>query len=180
MAENQNVNNIKVKRLSEREMAMRRTTLQLHSFLTSDELSLYYILDRLPVRNRFGIGDRSEVAVIQKIMGCGADETEKAVDGLVRMGLIQPPGTDTTWMESIINFPSVFEFCTRLGQHPLGFGRFLREVTGYMHIDEIGPREYGLAESAYRSSSVNAHAHVYGSADVDMDNGVVAEHFMKT
>ena len=177
MEDNQNTNNKKMKRLSEREMAMRRTTLPLHSFLTSDELSLYYILDRLPVRNRFGVGDRNEVAVIQKIMGCPMEVTEKALDGLVRLGIIYPPGTDTTWMESVINFPVLFDFCTRLGQHPLGFGGCLRGVTGMKDIREIGSRDYGLAENAYRALESGTHARTDVSGEVDMDNDVVKEHF---
>ncbi len=146
------------RRTSEREMAMRRTTLPLHSFLTPGELSLYYILDRFPVRNRFGIGDRGEVAVISQIMGCSIAETDQAIDGLVRLGIIQPQGTDTTWMESIINFPALFEFCTRLGQHPVGFGACLRNVTGFKNIQLINASDYGLAEKAYRALEGLTHA----------------------
>ena len=184
MEDYQNTNNKKMKRLSEREMAMRRTTLPLHSFLTKDELSLYYILDRLPVRNRFGIGDRNEVAVIQKIMGCSQEDTGRALDGLVRLGIIYPPGTDTTWMESVINFPVLFDFCTRLGQHPLGFGGCLRNVTGFKDIREIGPREYGLAEKAYRAleqlNGTHTHVHADTGTGSDIINGQDADSTIKS
>lgn len=180
MAENQNINNKKMKRLSEREMAMRRTTLPLHSFLTGDELSLYYILDRLPIRNRFGIGDKGEVAVIQKIMGRPMEDVEDAIDGLVSLGIIHPPGTDTTWMESVIDFPVLYDFCTRLGQHQLGFGACLRRITGMKPIAKIDSRDYGLAEKEYRELDTHANTCADGTGDVDMDNEVISEHFMAT
>jgi|P1105metagenome_2_1110788.scaffolds.fasta_scaffold03652_17 hypothetical protein len=132
-------------RMTEAELAIRRTTLPLHSFLTADELSLYYILDRFPVRSPNGIGDPKFAGALSSIMGRSLKDTRAAIESLATLGMIQAPGTDTLGMESVIDFPIVCGFCKSLGDYPIGFGRYLRKITGDTRVDAITPLEYTKA-----------------------------------
>lgn len=128
------------KRFSEQELAMKRTTLPLHSFLDSAELSVYYILDRMPVRNAAGIGDRRTVRTIAKVAGMTTECAQRAIESLVSLGLVQEPGRDTTMTGSAIRFSDVYELCRKLGDYPVGFGKYLRRLSGNTMASRIQPK----------------------------------------
>jgi len=132
-------------RMTETELAIRRTTLPLHSFLTADELSLYYILDRFPVQSPNGIGDPKFAGALSSIMGRSLKDTRAAISSLAALGVVLAPGTDTLGMESVIDFPVVCTFCKQLGDYPIGFGRYLRKISGDTRVDSITPMEYTKA-----------------------------------
>lgn len=127
------------KRFSEQELAMKRTTLPLHSFLGLDELSVYYVLDRMPVRSPLGIGDQKAVRTVARIAGFEVGRAQRAIDGLVALGLVREPGTDTTMAESVIRFSEVYALCKKLGDYPVGFGKYLRKWSGDTAACEIAP-----------------------------------------
>ena len=162
-----------VRRFSGTELLMRRSTLPLHSFLSANELSLYYILDRFPVHSQTGLADRNIVTVLSRIMAISYGETERTIRNLYRLGFIDEPGTDTSWLETALNFPVITDFCSKLGAHSPGFGLCLRNVTQLKNVDEITPAEFGMAEKALRALD-------YLTPDpsgIDMDNENVREHF---
>ena len=162
-----------VRRFSGTELLMRRSTLPLHSFLSANELSLYYILDRFPVHSQTGLADRNIVTVLSRIMAISYGETERTIRNLYRLGFIDEPGTDTSWLETALNFPVITDFCSKLGAHSPGFGMCLRNVTQLKNVDEITPSEFGMAEKALRAMDYLTPA----TSGIDMDNENVREHF---
>jgi hypothetical protein len=93
------------------------------------------------------------------------------------MGFVIPAGTDTSWMESVLDFPAIYEFCIKLGRHGVGFGAFLRKVTGSKPILQISSRDFGMAENAYRAMEDNAHTHVGVNNGVFGAAGAAVEDF---
>ena len=162
-----------VRRFSGTELLMRRSTLPLHSFLSANELSLYYILDRFPVHSQTGLADRNIVTMLSRIMAVSYDETEQTIWNLYRLGFIDKPGTDTSWLETALNFPVITDFCSKLGAHSPGFGLCLRNVIQLKNVDEITPAEFGMAEKALRALDNLTP----DTPSIDMNNKNVKEHF---
>ncbi len=135
-------------RFSEFDLAARRTTIPLHSFLRPDELSLYYVLDRLPVRSEIGLADNSIQHTLARIMGTSVERVRYTIDKLASLGIIIAPGKNTAYLESVIEFKIVYDLCCKLGSYPFGFGEFLRNVTGNMNVDSITPADYVKAYDA--------------------------------
>ncbi len=129
-------------RFSEFDLAARRTTIPLHSFLKPDELSLYYVLDRLPVRSETGLADNDIQCLLARVMGTSVDRVKYTIGKMAQMGLVVKPGKNTTYLESVIEFKTVYDLCVKLGSYPFGFGEFLRLVTDNMDVNEISPSHF--------------------------------------
>lgn len=151
-------------RMTELDLTIRRTTLPLHSFLCKPyELSLYYILDRLPVESNNGVGDLNIMRMLSEILGCSINDAQIAMRSLVGLGLVVGPGIDTNGMESVINFPVSFDFCRRLGNYPIGFGKWLRRRSNGLKIDSITPSMY---TEAYKNMIQHTKSLNYKTKDV--------------
>ncbi len=129
-------------RFSEFDLAARRTTIPLHSFLKPDELSLYYVLDRLPVRSETGLADQDIQHLLARVMGTSVERVRYTIDKMSSMGLVVKPGKNTTYLESVIDFKVVYDLCVKLGSYPFGFGEFLRIITGNADVDSIPPSDF--------------------------------------
>lgn len=132
-------------RFSEFDLAARRTTIPLHSFLRPDELSMYYVLDRLPVRSEVGLADNNIQHMLARIMGTSLERVRYTIDKMASLGIVVQPGTNTTYLESVIEFKIVYDLCVKLGSYPFGFGEFLRNITGNTNVDHITPKDYVTA-----------------------------------
>ncbi len=140
-------------RMSEKDLAIRRTTLPLHSFLDTVELSVYYILDRLPIRNPFGVESKEVLRVIAGISGLSVEQVTCAVSRLRLMSIVSGPTPESVTLGSAIMYDNVYKFCSMLGAYPIGFGRFLRYVTCNSDVTKITPAQFGRAENDMKKAS---------------------------
>jgi len=142
-------------RFSEFDLAARRTTIPLHSFLKPDELSLYYVLDRLPVRSETGLADHDIQHLLARVMGTSIERVRYTIDKMASLGIVVKPGKNTTYLESVIEFKVVYDLCVKLGSYPFGFGEFLRIVIGNSNVDNISPaafvKAYDLMNERYET-----------------------------